>query len=308
MPGYQQPLVSILIAFFNEEQFLAEAIESVLQQEYDHWELLLIDDGSTDNSTAIAHAFAKTYAGKINYYEHDGHINKGLSASRNKGLHYAKGGLIAFLDADDRWLPGKLANQVAIFRKHPDIGMVAEASLYWYSWHNPQRKDFTTPVGAPAGAIYPPGELLKHLYPLGRNSAPCPSALLISAQAVKRCGGFEECFTGAYQLYEDQAFLHKVYLKEKVYISAACNNLYRQRAGSIVRQVKQDGHYHIVRKFFLEWLQAYLAKEHMEDKAIYKQLDKAFMPYRHPQVYYLTTTFPAKVKHGMARRLKKLFK
>src|SRR5205809_3316024 len=78
-----QPLVSGTIIFLNAERFIDEAIQSVLAQTYENWELLLVDDGSTDGSTAIARSYAERYPAKIRYLEHPGHKNHGMSASRN---------------------------------------------------------------------------------------------------------------------------------------------------------------------------------------------------------------------------------
>ena len=88
------------------------------------------------------------------------------------------------LDADDVWLPNKLADQVALFQQYPGIGMVAEASEYWYSWEDAHKEDTIVLVGAPGGRAYEPTELLHLLYPLVPTPAPCPSgqtyAFLIS--------------------------------------------------------------------------------------------------------------------------------
>jgi glycosyltransferase involved in cell wall biosynthesis len=99
------PLVSVIIIFLDEERFIQEAIESVFAQTYSHWELLLVDDGSKDASTQIARRCAETNPGRVRYLEHEDHRNRGMSASRNLGLQHAKGDFIAFLDADDVWLP-----------------------------------------------------------------------------------------------------------------------------------------------------------------------------------------------------------
>jgi hypothetical protein len=88
---HSQPLVSAIIIFLNAEKFIREAIESVFAQTYDNWELLLVDDGSTDASTEIAHRYAEQYAGKVRYLEHEDHQNLGMSASRNLGINNAKG-------------------------------------------------------------------------------------------------------------------------------------------------------------------------------------------------------------------------
>src|SRR5438093_8888063 len=106
------PLVSSIIIFFNAEKYFAEAIDSALAQTYPNWELILCDDGSTDGSTQIARKYAERYPDRVRYCEHEGHVNRGMSATRNLGLRHARGELIAWLDADDVWLPHKLARQV----------------------------------------------------------------------------------------------------------------------------------------------------------------------------------------------------
>ncbi|MBC3539273.1 glycosyltransferase family 2 protein [Rufibacter sediminis] len=290
------PLVSVIIAFLNEERFLPEAIESVLQQEYASWELLLVDDGSTDRSTQIAQEYATHFPGKVIYLEHAGHANKGLSASRNHGLAKARGQYIAILDADDVWLPGKLSHQMAIFQRHPEVTMIAEASDYWYNWENLHKENVIIPVGAPQDQAYSPPALLKHLYPLGTGAAPVPSGLILEKTAFRRLGGFEDSFRKEFGLYEDQAFLSKVYLRENVYVSSACNNRYRQRPESIVSSVHADGKYHAVRKFFLLWFQEYLQKENIQDKTVRSLMQKALFRYEFPRLYSLSNKVLSKIK------------
>ncbi|HEY8781553.1 MAG TPA: glycosyltransferase family 2 protein [Mucilaginibacter sp.] len=295
MPVENEPLVSVIIAFLNEQRFLEEAIKSVLDQDYKHWELLLVDDGSTDHSTGIALKYAANSKGNIIYCEHEGHINKGLSASRNLGINQAKGSLIAFLDADDVWLPGKLTNQVSIFRQNPQISMIAEASDYWYSWDNSAHKNVLIPVGAAPDKVYDPPRLMVELYPLGIGAAPCPSSLILKKEAIEMAGMFEESFIKEFSMYEDQAFLSKVYLQQKVYISSSCNNLYRQRPESIVQTVHTAGHYHRVRRYFLEWLKAYLSKKQINDEHLEKLLKNALLPYRRPLAYFFKYKAPDKI-------------
>ncbi|WP_439883489.1 glycosyltransferase family 2 protein [Pontibacter sp. MBLB2868] len=301
-----QPLISVIIAFLNEERFLAEAIESVLHQDYTNWEIILVDDGCSDKSVQIAKDYEKRFQGKIIYIDHEGHLNKGLSASRNAGIKKASGELIALLDADDVWLPSKLSAQVSIFQQYPTVAMVAEASLYWYSWNNPVSQDIIIPVGASQNRVYQAAELLQYLYPLSTGAAPCPSGLIFTKQALELVGGFEEHFRKEYQLYEDQALLHKIYLKEQVYVSSECNNKYRQRVGSIVEKVHADGHYLSVRRYFLEWLKGYLEQERMYVQNNKRLVLKALFPYRHPTMHYFTTILPDKVKQRVKKEIKKL--
>lgn len=110
-------LVSVIIPAFNQERFIREAIESVLAQSINDFEILVIDDGSRDGTKDIALAFRD----KVRYLYQS---NKGAAAARNAGLDLAKGRFIAFLDADDIWLPGKLEYQLDVMDSRPDVGLV----------------------------------------------------------------------------------------------------------------------------------------------------------------------------------------
>jgi glycosyltransferase involved in cell wall biosynthesis len=101
-----QPLVSIIIPVYNSEKHLAETISSALEQTWPNKEIIIVDDGSADNSLAIAKSFASENV-KVFYQP-----NKGASAARNKGIKEAKGDYIQFLDADDLLMPNKIATQV----------------------------------------------------------------------------------------------------------------------------------------------------------------------------------------------------
>jgi len=111
------PRVSVIIPVYQGDRFLAEAVESVLNQTYTHCEIIVIDDGSTDNSRKVL----EPYFDKIRYVFHE---NQGVAAARNYGIKLAKGELISFLDQDDLWLPDKLALQVACFDAQPELGIV----------------------------------------------------------------------------------------------------------------------------------------------------------------------------------------
>lgn len=297
-------MVSVIVAFYNEASYLREAIQSVLEQEFTSWELLLVDDGSSDASTAIAKEYAQQYPVKVIYLEHAGHANKGVCASRNLGLQQAKANLVALLDADDVWRPAKLLQQMDLHRRFPEAEMICEASEYWYSWNQPQRDDVIIPVGAANDRLFQPGQLVSVLYPLGKGAAPCPSGLLMKKDAASALGGFEELFTGKYQLYEDQAFLTKFYLRYKVYVSSACNNLYRQRPGSVVHWVHQQGHYHQVRAFFLHWLQQYLRNQNIRHPAARRLLQKALWRYNHPTLHLFAET-AARIFRFLSKPLKR---
>ena len=117
--------VSCIVPVFNGERFLGEALESILAQTASPAEILVVDDGSTDATPAVAARFE----GRIRYVSQS---NAGPAAARNHGLRISTGEFIAFLDADDVWLPQKLALQLARFRERPELGLcVAHAQNFW---------------------------------------------------------------------------------------------------------------------------------------------------------------------------------
>src|SRR5262245_1282954 len=102
------PRVTAIIIFFNAKKFLREAIESAFAQTLDSWELILVDDGSTDGSSQIAQEYVANHPERVRRLEHADHRNCGMSISRNLGIRHATGEYVAFLDADDVWLPHTL--------------------------------------------------------------------------------------------------------------------------------------------------------------------------------------------------------
>lgn len=267
-----KPLVSVIIIFLDAERFIEEAIESVFAQSYDDWELLLVDDGSTDASTAIARRYAEEHPGRARYLEHPRHQNRGMSASRNLGISHAKGEYIAFLDADDVWLEHKLQQQVAILGPHPAIGVLYGKTLYWHGWTgNPEdiHRDFVPELGVRANGLFNPPTLLILLYPLGSATAPSLSNLLLRRRAIEHTGGFEESFRG---MYEDQAFLVKAYLKETVFVASECWDKYRQHPAQCMHVVQRARQNHTVQLLFFNWLAEYLNQQGVEETEVWELL------------------------------------
>ncbi len=304
MKMHDNPLVSVVLCFYNEEKFIEEAIGSVLAQDYTNWELILVDDGSSDASSDIAREYARKYYNKIFAIHHPGHCNEGLSASRNLGIARCKGDFVAFIDADDVWHADKLSAQLKLFAKHPKATVLLEASEYWRSWSSPNEKDVIVTVGAPEG-LYEAPELMLQLYPLGSGAAPCPSGIMVKREVLDRCE-FEESFRGIFQMYEDQAFLCKVYLNEKVLVSHSCHNRYRQRVSSLVSSVYETGKYDMVRKYYLQWFRTYLKHKRIANKNVWSVLKKAVMPYSEPLRYQMTHIYPKVIKAIAARWLVRL--
>ena len=113
----RRPRVSVVIPAYNHARFLPDALESVLAQTFRDFEVLVVDDGSTDNTGEVVAAFAP----RVRYiHQHNG----GPSRARNTGIRHTTGEYVAFLDADDTWMPEKLALQVGYLDTHPDAGLV----------------------------------------------------------------------------------------------------------------------------------------------------------------------------------------
>jgi glycosyltransferase involved in cell wall biosynthesis len=283
----EKPSVSTIIIFLNTADFINEAIESVFGQTYVDWELLLVDDGSTDASTGIARRYAARHPGRVSYLTHEGHQNRGMSASRNLGVQHARGDYVAFLDADDVWLPDKLKQQVAILRAHPRAGMVVGATHYWYGWTGRKqdvRCDHVAVVGGPQDALVEPPKLANLLRPLGNEGSPSNSSIILRRAAIEAVGGFEEEFR---TLFEDQAFLIKIYLTTTVFVSSACWDRYRQHPNSCCERAKARGVYFPAHRAFLLWLEDHLRRERLDGTPIWFALQHALLQYRQPGQYWL---------------------
>jgi glycosyltransferase involved in cell wall biosynthesis len=220
--------VSAIIIFLNEAQFLYDAIASVRGQTFEDWELILVDDGSTDKSPAIARA-ASAEDPRIRLVSHSGGANRGMSASRNRGLAEATGEYIAFLDGDDVWLPGKLADQVAILDAEPGCGMLYGRTLLWYSWDpGAGPADSLLELGVVPDRAYDPPVLYRLLL---RNRAQTPTTAnaIMRRALIDRVGSFEEEFR---TLFEDQVFWVKAHLAGPCYVSGEVWARYRQHTRS----------------------------------------------------------------------------
>lgn len=119
------PRVTVLIPVYNRRRFVAEAIDSVLAQTFEDFELLLVDDGSTDGSQTVVRQYDDPRVRLIENSE-----NLGIAAARNRGIEAACGEYVAFLDSDDRALPARLTQQVAFLDRHSDVAAVGS----WIRW------------------------------------------------------------------------------------------------------------------------------------------------------------------------------
>lgn len=122
------PLVSIIMPAFNAERFIVDAVESILNQTYQNFELIIVDDASTDGTLAIVRNYQKQYPEKIKVVSLHKNRNSGGDRCANVALSYAKGTYIARMDADDIAYPTRLAKQVAFLSSHPDVFLVGASA------------------------------------------------------------------------------------------------------------------------------------------------------------------------------------
>jgi glycosyltransferase involved in cell wall biosynthesis len=293
--------------FLDADRFLDEAIASVLDQSYTAWELLLVDDGSTDGSTRIARAHAQRQPYQVTYLEHPGHQNRGMSASRNLGLAAARGEYVAFLDADDVYLPEKLETQVACLRRQPRASLAYGSSEHWFSWSGRPKdadRDFSRPLGVQAETLLLPPVLVRLL--LERRALPPGICGYVARRsAALGVGGFEDRFRG---LYEDQVFFYKLCLASAVYVVPGTLERYRQHPDSLVirmkassagrRQARQD------HRRFLEWLEGYLVEHGVRDERLWRSLRCELRPYRRPLRHHLSiSAYPRRLAR-LRRRMR----
>lgn len=242
------PRCSVVLIVHNGERFLAEAIESVQAQSIADWELLVVDDGSTDSTREIAARFAARDP-RIRRSEHPGGVNRGMSATRNLGLREARGEVVAFLDHDDRFEPAKLETMLALLDAHPDAAAAVGPNLRWHSWWEPSGgTDVVQSFGEKAtGEIGPPGLLPAFL---ARSDA-TPLGLVVRRRVALAIGGFEESFRG---MYEDQVFLARLMLRHRIVLTDAVLHRYRMHEASCVAATRRSGRDLAARRRFLEWL------------------------------------------------------
>jgi glycosyltransferase involved in cell wall biosynthesis len=284
----EPPRVSVVTIFRDAERFLDEAVASVFAQTYADWELLLVDDGSTDSSSAHARGWAAQHPHRVRYLEHPAHANLGMSASRNLGIRHARGVHLAFLDADDVWLPPKLDEQVPLLEAWPEATMVYGLSQWWYSWTGrpeDQGRDFVHPLGVAPNMLAQPPELIHRFFLRQDAAIPSPSSILVRRSTVEKVGGFEETFRG---LYEDQVFYSKVCLAGSVFASNRCWDRYRQHPDSSVSAANRAGRAYEARLTFLNWLEAYLAVHAAgHHHRIRRALEEEIRRCTHPLLYGL---------------------
>lgn len=199
------PLVSIVMPAYNAGRYLGEAIESVLKQTYSNWELLVVDDGSIDNTPDIAKQYAKQDK-RVRYLYQQ---NSKQGRARNNGINNAQGSLIAFLDADDLWLPQKLEVQVNTLLENK-VDLVFSESYVFKQEYNPTQ-EYEILVGG--SGRYEGSASIAEL--ASHNMIPILT-VVVDKSRLLQAGGFEE--SSFVQYGEDYHLWLKLLLHGAVFI------------------------------------------------------------------------------------------
>lgn len=210
------PLVSVVIPVYNGERFLRDSLESVFAQTFHDYEVVCVDDGSTDGSYALL----KQYGARLRVIQQ---ANAGQSAARNAGVEAADGRFVAFLDQDDRWYPTKLAQQVAVLNAEPDVVLVHCN----YDRMNGDGKVFVAGV-----ALVERESALAS--PLGRvigEALVFPSAMMVRRDRFQRVGGFDSELRG----FEDFDLIARLKQQGRVVSLPESGMAYRLHAGGFTR-------------------------------------------------------------------------
>jgi len=168
-----KPQASVIIPTYNRGWIIKEAIDSVLAQDYTEFELIVVDDGSTDHTSDVLDSYGNDI--KVLFQK-----NKGVSAARNRGIAEASGKFIAFLDSDDLWLPRKLTVQMEFFNQTPDA-LICQTEEVWIK--NGLRVNPKKRHKKPSGMIFKPSLELCLV---------SPSAVMIQRSLFDRVGKFDE--------------------------------------------------------------------------------------------------------------------
>jgi glycosyltransferase involved in cell wall biosynthesis len=274
--------VSIVTPFLDAARFIEEAIESVVAQTFTEWELLLVDDGSSDGSTEIAHRSASSAPDQIRYLAHPGRENRGASASRNLGVRHARGVYLAFLDADDVYLPRKLEEQIRILDAAPDVPILYAATEYWHGWTGVPADVARDWIWHPHGvglnqAVAPPDALVAFLRDGG--TVPCMGSMLVRRDAVLAVGGWEDAFRTN---CTDQVFHAKLLLRFPSLFTDTCWDRYRQHADSSCRKIAAEGRTEAAFVRYLHWLEDYFTDQQVSNRALWEALRAALRRYKPP--------------------------
>ncbi len=221
-----QPLVSIIIPAYNAELYIAETINSIVFQTHSNWELIIVNDGSKDKTEGIIQSFLKDKRIQYHYQE-----NAGVSVARNNGYHFSSGKYVAFLDADDLWVPHRLKKMLEKFQQEASLGLV-HSYMQIINENSERQQEFHKGKE---------GHLLESLLLWNGCNIPAPSSILVKREVLERVGGFDKDLSTA----ADQEFFFRVANSYKVGMCKEVLGLYRVHGNNMHQNVSNMEKDHI---------------------------------------------------------------
>jgi glycosyltransferase involved in cell wall biosynthesis len=298
------PRVSVVTTFLDPPAaFFREAIDSVMSQTFRDWELLLVNDGSGDESTRIAQEY-EAREPRIRLLGHEGHAHRGMGASRNLAFRHARGEYIAFLDADDVWLPDKIERQIPVLELWPEAGLTYWNTLSWYSWTNApadRGRDRTRNLGLPLDRLLSPPLAIVY-YLQGRADIPVIGSVLARRSAIESVGGFEDEYTG---LYEDQVFYARMMLSHPIVVTTGWREKYRRHPRASTKLTRTSGGTYEEHRKYIEWLNGYLSGTEWEGTELWR-LARRRLWYTHHRRLEAVTDAARIARKRTVRRTKNL--
>ena len=249
------PLVSVIIPVYNGERFLRETLESVFAQTFHDYEVVCVDDGSTDGSYALL----KQYGARVRVIQQ---ANAGQSAARNEGVRQATGAFVAFLDQDDRWYPFKLEQQVPVLNAEPDVALV-HCNYDMMDGDGRVLLAGAALAGQASGLASPLGRLIGEMLVF-------PSAMLLRRDVFQRVGGFDPEMRG----FEDFDLIARLKQEGRFVLLNESGMAYRVHAGGF----SQTGRAAVIRsrERFLIRMRALYAGDRVKNALIDRMLAECY--------------------------------
>jgi glycosyltransferase involved in cell wall biosynthesis len=192
--------VDVIIPAFNAAKYLPFALESVSSQTFDDWQILLVDDGSTDNTADVVAPFLDRFGSKIRYIKQE---NRGVAAARNTAMRASTSEFLALLDADDVWLPCRLSESLKVLAERPEVGLVYGLITVI----DPEGRTGRTWTGNPK---HSDGHIAPHIY-MRKVELPCLT-ITIRRRCIDEVGFFDETMRAT----EDRDLWLRIALRYKV--------------------------------------------------------------------------------------------
>jgi glycosyltransferase involved in cell wall biosynthesis len=203
-----------------------------------------------------------------------------MSASRHLGIQHARGEYVAFLDADDVWMPEKLSRQVGCLSRYADVAMTYGPGLYWYSWTGHAEdlgRDFIQPLAIGRSQVVTPPNLVPGWLRRPFDQAGTSGAL-VRTERLRETGPQND-FRG---LYEDQVLFCRIALRHPILVSDDCLYKYRQHEQSCCALAQRSGIRDYARLTFLRWLDGYLDEERVTNRRVRRALARELRALRAP--------------------------